>query len=139
MEIIVLGGGAAGFFTAVNCALQHEHCSVTIIEKSSKLLSKVRVSGGGRCNVTHACTNNSELVKNYPRGSQALKSAFSRFAVKDTIEWFGDRGIKLKTEEDGRMFPVTDDSGTIVQCLMDEAARAGVKIRMNTEVMKIER
>jgi predicted Rossmann fold flavoprotein len=138
-EVIVLGGGAAGFFAAVNCALQHEHCRVTIVEKSSKLLSKVRVSGGGRCNITHSCFNNKDLVKNYPRGEQALKSAFSRFAVKDTIEWFESRGVKLKAEEDGRMFPVTDNSGTVIDCLMREAERAGVRIKTNTEVIKAEK
>lgn len=136
-EVVVLGGGAAGFFAAVNCAFQHEHCNVTILEKSSKLLSKVKVSGGGRCNVTHACFNNKDLVKNYPRGEDILKGAFSRFTTSDTIEWFQSRGVELKAEGDGRMFPVTDDSQAIIDCLLREAQRAGVKIKMNTEVMKV--
>jgi len=136
-EVVVLGGGAAGFFAAVNCALEHSHCRVTILEKSSKLLSKVKVSGGGRCNVTHSCFDNKLLARNYPRGEQELKSAFSRFSVKDTIQWFQSRGVELKAEEDGRMFPVTDNSQTIIDCLMEQAQHAGVKIKMNTEVIKV--
>lgn len=135
-EVIVIGGGAAGFFAAVNCALQHKHVQVTLLEKSAKLLSKVRVSGGGRCNVTHHCFNNKDLSRNYPRGEQVLRSAFNKFAVKDTIEWFESRGVKLKAEEDGRMFPVTDNSGTVIDCLLREAERAGVRIRTNADVMK---
>lgn len=136
-EVVVIGGGAAGFFAAVNCALQHKDVRVTLLEKSSKLLSKVRVSGGGRCNITHHCFNNKELSKNYPRGEQALRNAFNKFAVKDTIEWFENRGVKLKAEEDRRMFPVTDDSETVIDCLVREAERAGVKISTNAEVMKV--
>lgn len=136
-EVVVIGGGAAGFFAAVNCALQHKDVRVTLLEKSSKLLSKVRVSGGGRCNITHHCFNNKELSKNYPRGEQALRNAFNKFAVKDTIEWFENRGVKLKAEEDRRMFPVTDDSETVIDCLVREAGRAGVKISTNAEVMKV--
>lgn len=138
-EVVVLGGGAAGFFAAVNCALKHSHCRVAILEKSSKLLSKVKVSGGGRCNVTHHCFDNKLLAKSYPRGEQELKSAFSRFSVKDTIQWFESRGVELKAEEDGRMFPVTDDSQTIIDCLMQQAHHAGVRIKMNTEVVKVEK
>ena len=136
-EVVVIGGGAAGFFAAVNCALMHEHVKVTLLEKSSKLLSKVRVSGGGRCNITHSCFNNKDLVKNYPRGEQSLKNAFGKFSVKDTIEWFESRGVKLKAEEDGRMFPITDNSETVIDCLVREAKRAGVEIRTNTEVMQV--
>jgi predicted Rossmann fold flavoprotein len=138
-EVVVLGGGAAGFFAAVNCALEHAHCRVTILEKSSKLLAKVKVSGGGRCNVTHHCFDNKQLAKNYPRGEQELRSAFSRFSAKDTVEWFESRGVELKAEEDGRMFPVTDNSHTIIDCLMQQAELAGVRIKMNTEVMKVEK
>lgn len=136
-EIIIIGGGAAGFFCAVNCARLNPEAKVTILEKSSRLLSKVRVSGGGRCNVTHHCFDNRELVKNYPRGEKELHSAFDRFAVKQTIEWFGDRGVKLKTEEDGRMFPVTDTSQTIIDCLLEEAHHYNVQIITNCNVVKI--
>lgn len=139
IHVAVLGGGAAGFFAAVNCAILHPHCQVTLFEKSSKLLSKVRVSGGGRCNVTHHCFNNKDLSKNYPRGGQALAQAFNMFAVKDTIEWFEGRGVRLKAEDDGRMFPHTDSSETIIDCLMSEAKRAGVKIRTNADVTSVKR
>src|SRR5690349_16594784 len=122
-HIAVIGGGAAGFFAAINCAERFPQHQITIFEKSNKLLSKVRVSGGGRCNVTHACVDNSLLVKNYPRGEKQLRSAFSRFSVPDTIRWFEQRGVRLKTEADGRMFPVTDSSQTIIDCLVHEAQK----------------
>jgi predicted Rossmann fold flavoprotein len=138
MNIIVVGGGAAGFFAAINCAQQHPDSVVTLLEKSSKLLSKVRVSGGGRCNVTNACFDNGLLVKNYPRGEKELRSVFSRFAVADTINWFEKRGVQLKAEPDGRMFPVTDSSETIVNCLMREAEQADVKIKLNVDIEEIK-
>jgi predicted Rossmann fold flavoprotein len=137
MEVVVVGGGAAGFFAAVNCALHFKHVRVTLLEKSSKLLSKVRISGGGRCNITHHCFNNKDLSRSYPRGEHALRAAFNKFAVRDTIQWFESRGVKLKAEEDGRMFPVTDSSETVIGCLMREAAKAGVNIRTNAEVIRI--
>ncbi|MGQ0828942.1 MAG: NAD(P)/FAD-dependent oxidoreductase [Bacteroidota bacterium] len=137
--IIVVGGGAAGFFAAINAAQLHKNCTVTILEKNSKLLSKVRVSGGGRCNITHACFDNGALVKNYPRGEKELRNAFGRFTTTDTINWFEQRGVKLKTEADGRMFPVTDQSQTIIDCLMHEAERAGVKIKMNVDILEIQK
>lgn len=136
-NVIVIGGGAAGFFAAINCAQLHPNYSVTLFEKSSKLLSKVRISGGGRCNVTHACFDNSLLIKNYPRGEKELRNAFSRFSAADTVKWFEQRGVELKTEADGRMFPVTDKSETIVDCLMQEAEKAGVKIKLNVDITEI--
>lgn len=136
-QIIIIGGGAAGFFAAINCAQLHPDFSVTLLEKSSKLLSKVRVSGGGRCNVTHACFDNALLIKNYPRGEKEQRNAFSRFSASDTVNWFGNRGVELKTEADGRMFPITDNSETIVNCLMQEAEKAGVKIKLNVEITEI--
>ena len=138
-EIAVIGGGAAGFFTAFTCAKNFPQHRVTIYEKSNKLLSKVRVSGGGRCNVTHACTDIQELVKNYPRGEKQLINAFARFSVADTIQWFEEQGVRLKTEEDGRMFPVTDNSETIVNCLMEEAEKFQVKIILNAELVKLSK
>ena len=134
-RIAVLGGGAAGFFAAITCAEQlGKDGSVTLFEASPHLLAKVRISGGGRCNVTHSCFEPAELVKKYPRGGRELLGAFHRFQPRDTIEWFGSRGVATKTEEDGRMFPTTDDSATIVDCLMSAAARAGVSIRLSTAV-----
>lgn len=141
MQIVIIGGGAAGFFGAVNIARMLPDAKVTILEKSSKLLSKVRVSGGGRCNVTHACFDDGILIKNYPRGEKQLRSAFSRFSVKDTIDWYSKRGVDLKTEDDGRMFPTTDNSASIVECLMKEAEKLKVNIKMNcgvSEIVKFE-
>ena len=137
-HIAVLGGGAAGFFAAITCAeALGQAGKVTLFEATPHLLAKVRISGGGRCNVTHACFEPAELVKKYPRGGRELLGAFHRFQPRDTIEWFGSRGVATKTEEDGRMFPTTDDSGTIVDCLMSAASRAGVMIRVSTPVRSI--
>jgi predicted Rossmann fold flavoprotein len=135
--MIVVGGGAAGFFCAVNAARIDPALKVTIIEKSNKLLSKVKVSGGGRCNVTHACFDIAEMSKQYPRGQHFVKKTFHQFFTTDTIRWFEERGVKLKTEEDGRMFPVTDSSQTIIDCLLKEANMYGVEILMNKEVRKV--
>lgn len=136
-QIIVIGGGAAGFFAAINVAELHPGYRVIILEKSNKLLSKVRISGGGRCNVTNHTFEMSELVKNYPRGAKELRQVFSRFAVQDTIDWFEKRCVKLKAEADGRMFPVTDSSETIIDCFMKEAERLNVKINVEEEVLSI--
>jgi len=136
-KVIVIGGGAGGFFFAINCAQRHQNYNLTILEKGSKLLSKVRVSGGGRCNVTHACFENSLLTKNYPRGEKELQNVFSRFSVTDTIKWFEERDVQLKTETDGRMFPVTNNSETIVNCLVKEAENAGIQIKLNVSVEEI--
>lgn len=133
----MIGGGAAGFFCAVNAAVMNPELSITLIEKSGKLLSKVKVSGGGRCNVTHACFDIAEMSKKYPRGYNFVKKSFHQFFTTDTIEWFRVRGVDLKEEKDGRMFPVTDSSQTIVDCLMGAASRPGIKILMNSEVKKI--
>jgi len=137
--LVVIGGGAAGFFCAVNAARMNPLLKVIIAEKSSKVLSKVKVSGGGRCNVTHACFEISELVKRYPRGQNFLKKSFHWFNTKDTIQWFEERGVKLKAEEDGRMFPVTDNSQTIIDCLIKEANKYGVEILFNTEIKSVKR
>ena len=128
MKIIVIGGGAAGFFSAITILENNPNADVTILERGKDVLQKVKISGGGRCNVTHACFINRDLVKNYPRGDKALMSPFSRFAAGETIEWFEKQGVKLKIEDDGRMFPVTDSSQTIVDCLYGAAVRLGVKI-----------
>lgn len=137
-RLIVIGGGAAGFFCAVNAARMNPALKVTIVEKTSKLLSKVKVSGGGRCNVTHACFDIVEMSKRYPRGGNFVKKTFHQFFTTDTIQWFEERGVTLKKEEDGRMFPVTDSSQTIIDCLLREVNRYGVEILMNSEVKKIE-
>jgi len=138
-KLVVVGGGAAGFFCAVNAALQNSDLEVTLIEKSNKLLSKVKVSGGGRCNVTHACYSISEMIKKYPRGEKFLKQAFHHFFTSDTIHWFEERNVKLKTESDGRMFPESNSSETIINCLLQEANKNKVTILMNREIVKVER
>jgi hypothetical protein len=137
--LVVIGGGAAGFFCAVNAARMNPLLKVILLEKSSKLLSKVKVSGGGRCNVTHACFDIRDMVSKYPRGGNFLKKAFHHFFTTDTIEWFRQRGVTLKTEADGRMFPTTDDSQTIIDCLMKEANQYKIDIRLNSEVSSIVR
>ncbi len=136
-RLVIIGGGAAGFFCAVNAARMNRQLEVTIIEKTSKLLSKVKVSGGGRCNVTHSCFSIAEMIKKYPRGESFLKKAFHHFFTTDTIEWFKERGVTLKTETDGRMFPDTDSSQTIIDCLMKEVNKYGVQIRVNAEVKEM--
>jgi predicted Rossmann fold flavoprotein len=135
--LMVIGGGAAGFFCAVNAARMNPELKVILLEKSGKLLSKVKVSGGGRCNVTHACFDIKDMSMNYPRGEYFVRKAFYQFFTTDTIEWFESRGVTLKTEEDGRMFPVTDSSQSIIDCLLREANKYGVEILMNREVKGI--
>ncbi len=136
-KVVVAGGGAAGFFAAITCAQANNDAEVIILEKTNKLLSKVAVSGGGRCNVTHACFDLKQLSLSYPRGEKQLKSAFSRFMTTDTVKWFEERGVKLKTEEDGRMFPTTDNSETIIKCLLKEAKKLKIEIKDQTEVKQI--
>ncbi|MBA3663890.1 MAG: NAD(P)/FAD-dependent oxidoreductase [Bacteroidetes bacterium] len=138
-NIIVIGGGAAGFFAAINIAIKQPGYTISILEKTNKLLSKVKVSGGGRCNVTHHCFDNSELVKNYPRGNKELIQVFSKFNVNDTIAWFDENGVKLKTEEDGRMFPVTDNSQSIIDCFMRLAKHYEIDVVTQCEVFSIKK
>jgi predicted Rossmann fold flavoprotein len=136
-DFLVIGGGAAGFFAAIRAAELNTGSKVIILEKGRDVLQKVKVSGGGRCNVTHACFDPRELVKHYPRGSKALLGPFSRFQPGDTVGWFEQRGVRLKAEEDGRMFPVTDSSQTIINCLMQAAEKAGVQVRTGENVVQI--
>ena len=136
-RLLVIGGGAAGFFCAINAARLNRGLEVVIAERSNKLLAKVKVSGGGRCNVTHACFDIAGMSRQYPRGSNFVKKTFHRFFTTDTISWFEERGVRLKTEKDGRMFPDTDSSQAIIDCLLKEAEKFGVKINMNSEVKKI--
>ena len=139
MRVIVVGGGAAGFFAAIACAEKLGPAGrVTIIEATAHPLAKVRVSGGGRCNVTHACFEPRELAKRYPRGGRELLGAFHRWQPRDTIAWFAARGVELKTEDDGRMFPVTDDSATIVDGLLQAAEKAGVQVVTSMGVRTVE-
>ena len=133
-RIGIVGGGAAGFFAALACAETHSGAEIFILEKTSKFLSKVKISGGGRCNVTHACFDGREFAARFPRGEQALIAPFKQFQARDTVAWFADRGVKLKTESDGRMFPVTDSSQTIIDCLLGAAHQAGVKLLTNCGV-----
>jgi predicted Rossmann fold flavoprotein len=135
--LVVIGGGAAGFFCALTAARLNDGLRVIIAEKTGKLLSKVKISGGGRCNVTHSCFSIPEMIGKYPRGRHFLKKSFHRFFTTDTVSWFSERGVLLKTEEDGRMFPQTNTSQTIVDCLLKEAAQYGVDIRLHKEVRKI--
>lgn len=136
-KLVVIGGGAAGFFCAVNAARMNPDLQVTLFEKSTKLLAKVKVSGGGRCNTTHACFEIPELTKKYPRGQNFIKKAFHWFNTNDTIQWFLERGVELKTEPDGRMFPVSNDSQTIINCLLREADKYNVEIIMQSEVKSL--
>lgn len=138
MKVVVIGGGAAGFFGAIACAQANAAAEVLLLEKSNKLLAKVRVSGGGRCNVTHHCFVPSILARQYPRGAKQLKEAFKIFGAAETVDWFAQRGVQLKAEADGRMFPVTDNSETIVNCLLQEARRVGVQVRSGASVTHIE-
>ena len=133
-RIIVVGGGAAGFFAAIKCAETDPHSEVIVMEKGPRFLQKVSISGGGRCNVTHACFDGRELARRYPRGGRELIGAFQRFQARDTVAWFESRGVQLKEEPDGRMFPVTDSSQTIVDCLVRNAQSAGVTLLLNSTV-----
>jgi hypothetical protein len=138
-RVIVVGGGAAGFFAAITCAEAAPGAEVMVLERGPQFLSKVRISGGGRCNVTHACFNPRDFATRYPRGEKALLAPFHKFSARDTVAWFESRGVKLKTEADGRMFPVSDSSETVVNCLLHSARAAGVKLRLNCGVEGITR
>lgn len=137
-NIAVIGGGAAGFFAAFSCKTHSPNARVTIFEKTGKLLSKVKVSGGGRCNVTHACFNNNDLIKFYPRGGKHLKKVFGQFTTSDTVAWFQERGVELKAEADNRMFPITDNSQTIIDCFLKEATKLGIQVVVNANVNSIQ-
>jgi len=135
-DLIVVGGGAAGFFAAITCA-ENSDKSVLILEKTSQLLHKVKISGGGRCNVTHQTFEPRELARNYPRGEKSLIGPFHRFGAADTFDWFASRGVMLKTEADGRVFPVTDNSQTVIDTLLSAARSAGVSIRTSLGVVSV--
>ncbi len=139
-DVIIIGGGAAGFFTAINTAEKNPKLKIIILERGKEVLTKVKVSGGGRCNVTHAEFIPKELSQNYPRGEkELLDGRFHTFMTGDTIEWFEKRGVELKIEEDGRMFPVSDSSQTIIDCFLSEAKRFGVEILLNQSVKEIQK
>lgn len=138
-RLIVVGGGPAGFFGAITCAEMARDTEVLLLEKSGNFLSKVRISGGGRCNVTHACFEPRELAKHYPRGEGALIAPFTRFQPRDTIKWFESRGVALKTEDDGRIFPVSDSSQSVIDCLLQAARTAGVEYKSNCGVSQVAR
>src|SRR3954465_3111992 len=138
-KIAIVGGGAAGFFAAITCAEANPANEVSIYERGADFLTKVRISGGGRCNVTHACFEPRAMSERYPRGARALISPLHRFSAADTVAWFERRGVRLKTEEDGRMFPVTDSSGTVIDCLLYEARAAGVRLFTRKGVNAIQK
>ncbi|WP_276134624.1 NAD(P)/FAD-dependent oxidoreductase [Polluticoccus soli] len=138
MRIAIIGAGAAGCFAAANIPWQ-EGREVTVFEKTGKALQKVKVSGGGRCNTTHACFDVPELIDRYPRGKPLLRRSLYQFSPQDTISWFGERGVRLKTEEDGRMFPVTDNSQTIIDCIWQEMMKQKVQVRYHKAVERIEK
>ncbi|MGY0391642.1 NAD(P)/FAD-dependent oxidoreductase [Bizionia sp. KMM 8389] len=137
-DILIIGGGAAGFFAAINIAEQNPELSITILEKAKEGLQKVKISGGGRCNVTHAEFMPSELTQNYPRGEKELLGPFHQFMTGDTIAWFEERGVELKIEDDGRMFPVSNSSQTIIDCFLNETKKHNINIRYSQNVTNIE-
>jgi hypothetical protein len=138
MKIGIIGGGAAGFFAAIQAKTNYPESTVIILEKSKKLLAKVKISGGGRCNVTNACTSISELSKAYPRGGKQLKKLFQEFNTEHTLEWFTSRDVPLYAQEDQRVFPVSNDSQSIIDCLMAEIKHLEITIKMDTSVKKLE-
>lgn len=137
-RVVVVGGGAAGFFAAITCASAARNREVVLLEQGPQFLTKVRISGGGRCNVTNACQNPRELSTKYPRGGRALIGPLTRFGPRETVEWFARRGVRLHAEADGRMFPVTNSSATIVDCLRNAAREAGVALRTGAGVRSAE-
>jgi predicted Rossmann fold flavoprotein len=136
-DIIIVGGGAAGFFTAINIVEKNPNLKVAILERGKEVLSKVKISGGGRCNVTHACFVPNDLVKFYPRGEKELRGPFHQFCSGDTIEWFEKHGVELKIEDDGRMFPVSNSSDTIVDCFLTATQKLGIDILTGQSVQSI--
>ncbi|NQX76989.1 NAD(P)/FAD-dependent oxidoreductase [Gilvibacter sp.] len=137
-DVVIVGGGAAGFFTAINLAEARPELKIMILEKSKAVLQKVRISGGGRCNVTHAEFDPKTLTTYYPRGEKELLGPFHKFMTGDTVAWFEERGVPLKIEEDGRMFPVTDSSQTIIDCLESEANRFNIEVKLSQNVVDFE-
>lgn len=138
-RIIIVGGGAAGFFAALTCKAKNPNAEVTILEAGSRVLTKVGISGGGRCNVTHACYDPIALIEAYPRGQRTLRGPFYTWQPQDTIDWFADRGVTLKTESDGRIFPTTDNSQTIIDCLVNEAESLGVRTELRARASAIHK
>lgn len=136
-DIIIVGGGAAGFFTAINIVEKNPKLKVAILERGKTVLEKVRISGGGRCNVTHACFVPNDLVKFYPRGEKELRGPFHQFCSGDTIDWFEKHGIELKIEDDGRMFPVTDSSQTIIDCFLSATQKLGISVLTGQSVQSV--
>ena len=138
MRVAIIGGGAAGFFAAISAKANHPDSEVTIFEKSQKVLSKVKVSGGGRCNVTNGTTSIGELVKGYPRGGKQLKKAFSEFSTQDTMDWFESRNVALYVQPDNRVFPRSNDSQTIIDCLMNEVTRLGIRVKLGIGITSVK-
>lgn len=136
-KLIIIGGGAAGFFAAISAAEENPSADITILEGGTSVLRKVKISGGGRCNLTHHCFDPMELSKHYPRGSRELRGAFHHWQPKDTIEWFKKKGVETKTESDGRMFPVSNKSQTIIDCLQQSSRKLGVSVQLNQRVCGI--
>ena len=136
-DLIIVGGGAAGFFTAINIVEKNPKLKVAILERGTEVLNKVRISGGGRCNVTHACFEPNELVKFYPRGEKELRGPFHQFCSGDTVEWFEKHGVELKIEADGRMFPVSNSSQTIIDCFQEATKKLGISVLTNQSVQSI--
>ncbi|MSP85786.1 MAG: NAD(P)/FAD-dependent oxidoreductase [Flavobacteriaceae bacterium] len=136
-DILIVGGGAAGFFTAINIVEKNPSLKVAILERGSEVLNKVRISGGGRCNVTHACFEPNELVKFYPRGEKELRGPFHQFCSGDTVEWFEKHGVELKIEADGRMFPVSNSSQTIIDCFQEATKKLGIAVLTNQSVHSV--
>ena len=137
MKIAVIGGGAAGFFSAINVKENYPNAQVIIFEKSKKVLSKVKVSGGGRCNVTNGCSSMNELLKAYPRGGKKLKKIFSEFNNKDTIQWFESRNVPLYTQQDNRVFPKSDNSQSVINCLFNELKRLSINLELGVNIENI--
>jgi len=138
-DVIIVGGGAAGFFTAINIAQQRTDLKIAILERGKDVLQKVKVSGGGRCNVTHACFDPKELTQYYPRGEKELLGPFHQFCCGDTFEWFDQLGIELKIEEDGRVFPITDSSQTIIDCFLSEVNKHNIELLTNQTLVNFEK
>ncbi len=138
-DVIIIGGGAAGFFTAINLAEKNDQLSIAILERGKEVLSKVRISGGGRCNVTHACFDANELTNFYPRGNKELRGPFHTFAARNTVNWFKQHGIILKTEDDGRMFPQANTSQVIIDCFLQLQRSLNIKLFVSENVLAIQR